>query len=916
MLLRHIALYTILSINVVFGQSWVGNGPYSKNIRAIEQSPSNPSILYAGAFGWGVFKSIDAGTSWVNQKTGMTNTYVRSLLALSDLVVFAGTNDGVFKTTNGGTSWSLSLTTANSVRSLAYDAANNTLYAATYGSGLYKSIDQGSSWTFVPVTDPVTGQTLSRQRSLAIFAGNSLYVGGSIADIDSGGALFKSVNGGSSWVQVQQGIGIRSSVLSIAVSPVSPATGLIIGTAAKGVYKSANAGQNWSNISSSGTGTALPDLQVNAVGFGLTAYYAGTDSTGKVYSRGINDSTVGWTAGVGLPGAGISIDFVRIHNGANDTMYVGTEGKGVFKSLNAGSTWQALNVGMLGTAARTLKVNGNGTVLVGTEFGDGIWFSTNQAASWTKSETLSTSNSITSLTTTNNSLILYAGAYGTGVYKSVNGGNWWTLTDSTVINHNVRTLVAHPTDPNTVYAGTGNGVYKTANGGASWSPQNSGIPAGTSVRSMALDVSNPSVVYIGSDSSYMYKTTNGGGSWTNITSANGFLPQDMFVRCITIDNIVPANVYAGADSGRIYKSINAGVSWTLLSKISTNYSVRSIDLSPNDRNVVFAATFGSGVFVSIDTAKHWASLNTGLADLEAYSLETDHLNPLNLYVGTGENGVFRKSYSYVNHSPALAPIGNKTSFINQPFSIAVSGTDPDGTIPTLSAQNLPSGSSFVDSGNGKGQFLWTPGTIQIGSFFVTFATSDGVNSDNAIVRIDVLDPNQTVNILENGGWNLISVPLLVPDFQKNTLYPTSVSSAFGYTGSYVVFDTLQNGMGFWLKFPSTQNVSMTGTYLIRDTLDVQAGWNLVGSVTSPLPASAVLPVPPVVLNSSFYGFSNTSGYVAADTLLPGRAYWVKVSEAGQLALGGGEPSMNHPANGTVQKVRPSPVRHSLGAVKQ
>src|SRR5260221_6928736 len=89
---------TLASQTNFAGMSWVSNGPYYKTIKAVSISPQHPNVVFAGALGSGVFKSTDGGLSWANFKSGMTSTSVRSLLSLSDTVVFAGTNDGVYKT--------------------------------------------------------------------------------------------------------------------------------------------------------------------------------------------------------------------------------------------------------------------------------------------------------------------------------------------------------------------------------------------------------------------------------------------------------------------------------------------------------------------------------------------------------------------------------------------------------------------------------------------------------------------------------------------------------------------------------------------------------------------------------------------------------------------------------------------------
>ena len=897
------------------GTSWNAQGPNFKAIKALSISPQDTSVLYAGAFGWGVFKSTDGGTSWTNAKSGLTNTYVRSVLAISNATVFCGTNDGVFKTTDGGLTWVRVLTTTFSVRGLAHDVQTTSLYAATYGSGLFKSTDFGSSWTPLTVNDPVSSQTLSHQWDVAMFGRDSLYVGGSIGNISSGGALFSSIDGGISWKQVQRGIGIRSSVRSIAVSPNSPDSSLIIGTAAKGVYKSTNGGINWTTINGDSTVHPLADLQTNAVAFNTTGRYAGTDSVGGFFLRALGDTSVGWIPGTGLPGAQAVVSSIRINPANRSAVYVGTEGQGVYKSTDAGFAWLGKNSGMLGTAARVIKLNGNGQLILGTDFGDGLWISTNQGTSWNKSMSLATSNAITSIAITNTSAILYVGAYGSGVYKSINSGSTWTITDSTVLNHFVRTLSASPSNANIVFAGTGNGVYKTIDGGASWLASNSGIPASTSIRSMAIDSLNPNVIYAGTDSLYLFKTTNAGASWINYTNVNGFLPQDRFIRSITIDYSAGSTVYATADSGRIYKSTNSGSSWILLARLPATHSVRSLLIHPNDHKIFFAATFGDGIFMSADSGSHWQSCNTGIADQDFYALESDRASPLNIYAGSGMHGVYRTSFTFVNHAPALAPIGSKTTLAGSPLRFTVSASDSDSTVPSLSISNLPAGAMFVDSLDGRGGFHWTPTIGQIGDFLIVVHATDGLLSDSEQVAIRVLDPASSTLVVSTveAGWNLLSVPVIPNDFAATTVFPQASSSAYGYMGSYVVEPILRNGPGYWLKFQNAQNLTLVGGTIDRETVAVRANWNLIGSLSHEFSVGFVTPISPVVISSNVFGYDGTSGYSIADSIKAGRGYWLKVNQAGSIVLSA-SPSTTQSTRNSTTSSQPATMDESMGTL--
>lgn len=135
-----------------------------------------------------------------------------------------------------------------------------------------------------------------------------------------------------------------------------------------------------------------------------------------------------------------------------------------------------------------------------------------------------------------------------------------------------------------------------------------------------------------------------------------------------------------------------------------------------------------------------------------------------------------------------------------------------------------------------------------------------------------------VNLL--AGWNMVSVPVVVANNDKDSVYPASTSQAYYYDNGYQVAESLYNGIGYWLKFGSADTVLINGTEILIDTIDVVEGWNLLGALTYPVSVSAVEEIPAGIIVSDFFEFE--SGYRSSDTLFPGKAYWVKVSKSGQL----------------------------------
>jgi len=140
------------------------------------------------------------------------------------------------------------------------------------------------------------------------------------------------------------------------------------------------------------------------------------------------------------------------------------------------------------------------------------------------------------------------------------------------------------------------------------------------------------------------------------------------------------------------------------------------------------------------------------------------------------------------------------------------------------------------------------------------------------------------------GWNIVSVPRIVEDFSAATLFPGKISAAYEFDNTYHQRDTMAVGKGYWMKFPAPDLAVMTGFGIDSLDIPVSEGWNLIGSVsrTIPPPNSPIIATP-------FYEYSG--GYHRADSIIPGRGYWIKVDADGILSLGSsfqkrqaGEPS--------------------------
>jgi hypothetical protein len=179
-----------------------------------------------------------------------------------------------------------------------------------------------------------------------------------------------------------------------------------------------------------------------------------------------------------------------------------------------------------------------------------------------------------------------------------------------------------------------------------------------------------------------------------------------------------------------------------------------------------------------------------------------------------------------------------------------------------------------------------------------------VSSTTALIRLsDELDPsivdesdavftigNPTATITYDAGWNLLSVPWTLDDPNVSNVFPTKSSDVFAFSYGYYIIYNIQPEQGFWVKFPSSGSEALDGQGYSDSTVQVFAGWNIIGTTEYDVSAGSVIESTPGMVVSDYYEYGG--GYTAVTTLLSGKGYWVKVSQNGTLTLpSGGSPKV-------------------------
>lgn len=235
------------------------------------------------------------------------------------------------------------------------------------------------------------------------------------------------------------------------------------------------------------------------------------------------------------------------------------------------------------------------------------------------------------------------------VFTPSNWTSWGVLGSNT---ENVLAVTAHVTTPSRVFYGSQPGG---ASQGGIWRCDNgtcvlkaAAVSVGA-IQALAIDPSNPQIVYAGSASLGVYKSTDGGENWT--ASNTGL--TNFSVRSLLVDPQRPLHVYAGTTAGGVFYSINGGASWTAVNTnlLSTNIGALSLYQPATGNPVIYAGTSGAGVARATggDPAQlSWESINNGLptvgslvflSQLDITALEPVPSNP-NKQLGAGTGGCF------------------------------------------------------------------------------------------------------------------------------------------------------------------------------------------------------------------------------------------------------------------------------------
>jgi len=455
--------------------------------------------------------------------------------------------------------------------------------------------------------------------------------------IASGVGLFRSTNGADSWEYVQPP---AAPVRALALKPGSPET-MLAGNAGA-LYESLDGGNNWQQLFTATVGAiAYAPSAPNRV-------YVVADGAVRMSNNGGHSW---YPPGGGLPEA--PAHTIVVHPITDTLVLMGTENGHIFRTEDAGDSWEDLDAGLLAETVRKLLIDPhapNRVYAIGWHGGNIFHRSLNGGEDW-EAMTLAPAAD------TANDLAVHPGISGTlysmtclGVFSSTDAGGTWTQATDIGLD----CMWAIGLDPVTGlprYGGGGTrGVLRSEDGGLTWEVATEGINALQPI-DISASATNPEQIYVAASSAGGFASADAGqswqlgvaGIWTDISAASA----DPVQSCVGYLGSMGPGQQPNTGVGCVYKTTDCGQTWEphyFAETPSVGEIVYVVAVDPHDPDTLFAGGVRSWfdtdadagmVYRSTDGGINWTEVDVGHPLSDVVSIVFDPLVTDTLYIATG-----------------------------------------------------------------------------------------------------------------------------------------------------------------------------------------------------------------------------------------------------------------------------------------
>ncbi len=368
--------------------------------------------------------------------------------------------------------------------------------------------------------------------------------------------------------------------------------------------------------------------------------------------------------------------------------YFGATGGGVWKTTDGGITYKNISDGYFGGSIGSVAVaasdpnvlyvgGGEVTVRGNVSSGKGIWKSVNAGSTWNYSGLPNSRHIPRIIVHPKNSDIVYAAVMGDlykpnkdrGVYKSINGGKSWKKVLFSDPQAGAVELVMDPSNPRHLYASTwriqrtpyslssggkGSALWKSTDSGATWKEisKNKGFAEGTlGIMGVTVSPLNSNRIWSiveNKDQGGIYRSDDGGTTWKHINDSRSLRQRAWYYSKIYADTQDEEKVYVMNVS--YHKSTDGGV--TFESHNAPHGDHHDLWIAPENNQRMIIADDG-GAQVSYDGGSTWSTyFNQPTAQF--YRVTTDNAFPYRIYVAQQDNSTIR-----IRHRSSGSFIGEK-----------------------------------------------------------------------------------------------------------------------------------------------------------------------------------------------------------------------------------------------------------------
>ncbi|HWO02140.1 MAG TPA: TIR domain-containing protein [Blastocatellia bacterium] len=653
---------------------WAGVGPTNIGGRATSLvcHPTRPDVVWLGTAAGGVWKSADAGRSWRALWHKQESLAIGSLaIDPSNLdVLYCGTGEanmasdcapgvGMYRTDDSGLTWRLLASAKEQSLPLhigavtvdPFDSRHIYLGGVDLGgsnsAGLFVSYDGGASWRREGRVSPAAVSC----HVVMFHPSREGVVLAVVEDARGAGGIWRSVDGGQSWIHVETGLPEPKSFgrASLAVAPSKPEVVYAVVADPRGgvlgIFRSSDMGARWRRIALNPVRDEVQAFYNNALAVhphdhrrvlwgGYDVYL--TKDGGAKWRQATQ-----WHAELGSPRfAHASHHVLVVPAAAPERVYDANDG-GLDVSEDGGATWSNRSRGLAITMFNRIAVArtdsrrfGGGTRGLGTLVtttgrpddhvevlgGNGGWMAFDPERPHE----------------------VYASHQWFGLYRIAKRGI--KNISPPVPEHEQGSIwlaatVMSPEDASVLFTGSDR-VWRTSDGGTRWEPVSQRLD-GSAVSTIEVAAGNGKRVYVGTAHGGIFRSLDGGNSWSQDLGAKA-LPNAWVssVKTSPTDADVVFITLGSTGHSHVFRSEDGGLTWADIDKERLpDAACTAIALPRADARRVYVSS-DAGVFVSTDRGDTWQRLSGNLPNTLISDIVYHDANGA-LYAGTYGRSIWR-----------------------------------------------------------------------------------------------------------------------------------------------------------------------------------------------------------------------------------------------------------------------------------